>query len=82
MAYNFQNRRKFRGGGKRNKYGQVVTLGDNSTVKQEVGTNTDTTKADNKIERPAKTFSSGSMQNNSLADAFAKAGITPDKFKK
>ena len=54
MAYNFQNRRKFRGGGKRNKYGQVVTLGDNSTVKQEVGTNTDTTKADNKIERPAK----------------------------
>ncbi len=35
-----------------------------------------------KTQRPAKTFSSGSMQNNSLADAFAKAGITPDKFKK
>ena len=39
-------------------------------------------RAKKKIERPAKTFSSGSMQNNSLADAFAKAGITPDKFKK
>ena len=44
MAYNFNKRREFRGGGKRNQYGQVITLGDNSTVKQEVGTNTDTTK--------------------------------------
>tara|TARA_Y100000590_G_scaffold402163_1_gene487671 strand:+ start:8503 stop:8754 length:252 start_codon:yes stop_codon:yes gene_type:complete len=35
-----------------------------------------------KKERPAKNFSSGSMQNNSLADAFAKAGLTADSFKK
>ena len=54
MAYNFNKRREFRGGGKRNQYGQVITLGDNSTVKQEVGTNTDTTKSDSNNERPAK----------------------------
>ena len=54
MAYNFNKRREFRGGGKRNQYGQVITLGDNSTVKQEVGTNTDTTKSDSNSERPAK----------------------------
>ena len=54
MAYNFQNRRKFRGGGNRNKYGQVVTLGNNSTVKEKVGTTEDTTKSDSNIERPAK----------------------------
>ena len=40
MAYNFNKRREARGGGKRNKYGQVVTLGKNSTIKEEVtGTN-------------------------------------------
>ena len=54
MAYNFNKRREFRGGGKRNQYGQVITLGDNSTVKHEVGTNTDTTKSDSNNERPAK----------------------------
>ena len=56
MAYNFNKRRDARHGKRvnRNKYGQVVTLGDNSTIKQEVGTNTDTTKADNQIERPQK----------------------------
>ena len=38
-------------------------------------------KNNKKIERPAKTYSSGNMQNNSLADAFEKAGITIDSFK-
>ena len=39
-------------------------------------------KNNKKIERPAKTYSSGNMTNTSLADAFAKAGITVDNFKK
>ncbi len=54
MGYSFADRRKFRGGGNRNQYGQVVTLGNNSTVKQKVGTTEDTTKSDSNIERPAK----------------------------
>ena len=35
-----------------------------------------------KKEKPAQNFSTAPMQNNSLADAFAKAGITLDTFKK
>ena len=35
-----------------------------------------------KKEKPAQNFSTGSMQNNSLAEAFKKAGITVDSFKK
>ena len=54
MGYSFADRRKFRGGGNRNQYGQVVTLGNNSTVKQKVGTTEDTTKSDSNIERPAR----------------------------
>lgn len=53
MAYNFNKRREARGGGKRNKYGQVVTLGKNSTIKEEVtGTNAE---QDKKVpDRPQK----------------------------
>ena len=53
MAYNFNKRREARGGGKRNKYGQVVTLGNNSTIKEEV---TGTTVEQNKKvpDRPQK----------------------------
>ena len=54
MGYSFADRRKFRGGGNRNQYGQVVTLGNNSTVKEKVGTTEDTTKSDSNIERPAR----------------------------
>ena len=35
-----------------------------------------------KKEKPAQNFSTGSMQNNSLAEAFANAGLTADSFKK
>ena len=35
-----------------------------------------------KKEKPAQNFSTAPMQNNSLADAFAKVGITLDTFKK
>jgi len=35
-----------------------------------------------KKEKPAQNFSTGSMQNNSLAEAFAKAGLTANSFKK
>jgi|TARA_B100000073_G_C23715029_1_gene565630 hypothetical protein len=35
-----------------------------------------------KKEKPAQNFSTGSMQNNSLAEAFKKAGLTADSFKK
>jgi hypothetical protein len=35
-----------------------------------------------KEERAPMQYSSGDMQYNALADAFARAGITPDSFKK
>lgn len=35
-----------------------------------------------KVEKPAENFSTGDMTNTSLADAFARAGITLDNFKK
>tara|TARA_B100000029_G_C16720588_1_gene646832 strand:- start:31 stop:318 length:288 start_codon:yes stop_codon:yes gene_type:complete len=35
-----------------------------------------------KREKPAQNFSTGDMQNNSIAEAFAKAGLTAESFKK
>ena len=53
MGYSFADRRKFRGGGYRNQYGQVVTLGKNSTIKEEVtGTNVEQDKK--VLDRPQK----------------------------
>lgn len=46
-------------------------------------TNSKPKRRDNKkAERPLQQFSTGDMQNTILADAFAKAGITADSFKK
>ena len=39
-------------------------------------------RSNRKAEKPAQNFSSGDMTNTSLADAFAKAGITLNTFKK
>jgi hypothetical protein len=52
---------------------QANTFKTNSKPKRRNNKNT---------ERPLQQFSTGDMQNTILADAFAKAGITADSFKK
>ena len=37
---------------------------------------------DKKAERPLQNFTTGDMQNTTLADAFARVGLTADSFKK